>query len=272
MSKKTITKGIITVILLTVSLSLMGWVNTSSKKTASSKLAQIKKAGVLVIGTSADYPPYEFHKVVNGKDEIVGFDISIAKNIAKDLGVKVEFKDMDFDGLLAALVTNKIDMVIAGMNPTPERKLKVDFSDIYYQAVQVVLVRTSDKSKYTSIDSFKGKKIGVQMGTTQEALAKDQMKGSDIKSLSKVTDLILELKNNKVDGIILELPVASSYASKNKDISVTGIKLKNEAKGSAIAVKKNSTEFVKSINKTLSKLVKNKSIDKFVTEANNQVE
>jgi ABC-type amino acid transport substrate-binding protein len=79
----------------------------------SPKIKEIKQAGKIVLGTSADYPPYEFHKEIDGKDTIVGFDIEIAKAIAKDLGVELEIKDMDFDGLLLALNAGKVDFVIA---------------------------------------------------------------------------------------------------------------------------------------------------------------
>lgn len=268
MNKKKVAVSILTAIVMTMSLTMAGF----AKTTADSKMAQIKKAGVLIIGTSADYPPYEFHKVVNGKDKIVGFDIKIGNEIAKGLGVNVLYKDMNFDGLLAALVTNKVDMVIAGMNPSPERAKKVDFSKIYYKAIQVVVERTADKATYTTIDSLKGKTVGVQTGTTQEALAKDQMKDSTIKSLAKVTDLILELKNNKVDAIILERPVAASFVSKNSDLCIGSVSLNNENKGAAVAMKKNSPELVNNVNKVLDKLMKSNSIDKFVTEANNEVE
>ncbi|MCS4517195.1 transporter substrate-binding domain-containing protein [Clostridium botulinum] len=134
---------------------------------------------------------------MNGKDEIVGFDITIAKEIAKDLGVKLEIKDMKFDGLLAALQSGNVDIVIAGMNPTEDRKKSVDFSKIYYQAIQSVVVRAEDKDKFKSLEEFKGKKIGVQKGTTQEEVAKKEMTNSEIKSLGKVTDLVLELQNKK---------------------------------------------------------------------------
>ena len=100
-----------------------------------SALDKIKASGKIILGTSADYPPYEFHALVDGKDTIVGFDIELAKEIAKDLGVELEIKDMSFDGLLAALVSGNVDMVISGMTPTEERRQNVDFSDIYYQAV-----------------------------------------------------------------------------------------------------------------------------------------
>lgn len=246
--------------------------NQAAQTKEETKLDKIKKAGVLVLGTSADYPPYEFHKTINNQDKIVGFDISIAEQIAKDMGVKLEIKDMKFDGLLAALEAGNIDFVIAGMTPTEERKKSVDFSKVYYKSVQSIMVRTEDKDKYKTLDSFKGKKVGVQKGTTQEEIAKKELAGSELKALGKVTDLILELKNKKVDALVIELPVATSYASKNKDIVVSEAKVANEDKGSAIAVKKNSPEFLEAINKTLDKLMKDNSIDKFVTEANDLVE
>lgn len=271
--------GIILSLSIVVSLSACGKKNDEKSSNASAvkqetKLDRIKKAGKLVIGTSADYPPYEFHKMINGKDEIVGFDIMIANEIAKDLGVKLEVKDITFNGLLEALKGDKVDFVIAGMNPTPDRAKEVDFTNIYYKAVQAVMVRTEDKDKYKSLEDLKGKKVGVQMGTVQEELAKDQIIGAEVKSLGKITDLVLELKNKKVDALVVEFPVATSYADKNKDISVSGLKFKDDSqeKGSAIAVQKNSPEFVEALNKVLDKLIQNKSIEKFVTDATNMVE
>lgn len=245
----------------------------SSTSSSNTEVDKIKKAGVLVVGTSGDYPPYEFHKQVNGKDEIVGFDMEIAKQIAKDLGVKLEVKDITFNGLLEALNTKKVDMVIAGMNPTAERAKAVDFSKIYYKAVQTVLIRTEDKDKYKALTDLKGMKVGVQMGSVQEQLANDQMKGSTIKSLGKITDLVLELKNKKIDALVVEKPVADSYAAKNPDLFVTDMKFANaEDMGSAIAVRKNSPALVKIVNSTIDKLIKNKTIDKLVIDANNMTE
>lgn len=245
-------------------------VETLSKEMT--KVEKIKEAGKIIVGTSADYAPYEFHKQIDGKDEIVGFDISIAEEIASDLEVELQIKDMKFDGLLAALEAEKIDFVIAGMTPTEERKKNVDFSKVYYQAVQSLVVKSEDINTYKTMNDFKGKKIGVQKGSTQEALAKEQLKDSQIKSLGKVTDLILELKNGKVDALVIELPVASAYANKNDDISVSNVNLEITDEGSAIAVKKGNSDLVKSIDKTLDKLINDKSIDKYVTEANELAE
>ncbi|MDQ1909130.1 ABC transporter substrate-binding protein [Paenibacillus sp. GD4] len=237
------------------------------------KLDQIKKAGKIVVGTSADYPPYEFHKEVNKKDEIVGFDIEIARAIAKDLGVELEMKDMKFDGLLAALEAGNVDFVISGMTPTEERKKSVDFTKVYYTAVQTVVIRAEDKDKFKSIDDLKGKKVGAQKGATQEKIVKEQMPNSEVKPLGKISDLMLELKNKKVDALVVELPVATAYLAKNKDLMVAeSIKLNTEDSGSAIALKKGAPELVEAMNKTLDRLMKDKTIDKLVAEANDMVE
>lgn len=245
---------------------------SSNTANANSELAKIKKDGKLVVGTSADYPPYEFHSVNNGQDEIVGFDITIAQEIAKDLGVQLVIKDMSFDGLLAALDAGKVDMVIAGMVPTDERKKSVDFSKIYYQAVNTVMVRTEDKDKLKTIDDLKGKQVGAQKSTVQEDIVKNQMPNSTDKSLSKVTDLVMELKNKKIDALVIDKPVADSYVAKNSDLTIADIQLQNADKGCAVAVKKGNQDFVDAINKTLDRLMSSNSINKFVTDANNLVQ
>lgn len=245
---------------------------TANGNSQSQAMERIKKNGKLVLGTSADYPPYEFHKSVNGKDEIVGFDVEIAKQIAKDLGVQLEVKDMKFDGLLAALDQGNVDLVVAGMNPTEERKKNVDFSNVYYTAVQTMIVRAEDKDKIKTPDDLKGKKVGVQKGAIQEKIAKEQVSGAQAVALGKISDLVLALKNNRVDAVIVELPVATANVDANKDLFLTNIKLKTDVEGSAAAVKKGSGDLVKSINGTLDRLNKDKSIDKFVTDANNLVD
>lgn len=244
----------------------------SNSGTQSQTMERIKKNGKLVLGTSADYPPYEFHKSVDGKDEIVGFDVEVAKQIAKDMGVKLEIKDMKFDGLLAALDQGNVDIVVAGMTPTEERKKNVDFSKVYYNAVQTVIVKASDKDKIKSVDDLKGKRVGVQKGAIQEEIAKKQMPNSEAVALGKISDLVLALKNNRVDAVIVELPVATSNVNANKDLVISDIKLQTEEAGSAVAIKKGSADVVSAIDKTLDKLIQDKSIDKYVTDATNSVE
>lgn len=238
------------------------------QKADGGNLDDIKSKGKLVVGTSADYPPYEFHAIKDGKDDIVGFDIDIAKEVAKDLGVELEVKDMDFDGLLVALQAGKVDMVFAGMTPTDERKENADFSDIYYTATHRFILRSGEEGSVKSFDDLKDKKIGVQKGSIQEGIAKDNFDAANIKSLAKVTDLVLDLKNNKVDAILIEEGVAKINCDKNKDIAVSDFVVKDEDGGAAIALKKGSTELQTEVNKTISKLKEEDKITKFVSDAN----
>lgn len=275
-------KGILKTVLATALVGIMAFsVVGCTKKNDSTGAAgttsvvdKIKKSGKLVLATSADYPPYEFHKSVDGKDTIVGFDIEIAKSIAKKLGVELEISDMKFDGLIAALKTNKADLVIAGMNPTDERKQSVDFSNIYYTATQYVVVRAEDKAKYTSLESLAGKAIGVQKGSVQEGLAKDQIKDSQRQAVGKIPDVILNLKNKKVEAAIVEGPVAKLYVEKNSDLAISDAKfdLNPAEQGSAIAVAKGSDDLLKLINETLDELKKDNKIDQLVIDASNSVE
>ena len=122
--------------------------DASPDDTAKSKIEQIKEAGVLVMGTSADYPPNEFHTEVDGKDTIVGFDVAIAQYIADDLGVELKVVDMSFDNLCINLAKGDFDIVIAGMASTEERLKSVDFSDPYFKQQQAILIRAEDDALY----------------------------------------------------------------------------------------------------------------------------
>ncbi|MFC5701843.1 ABC transporter substrate-binding protein [Cohnella faecalis] len=240
-------------------------VPSSPGKTATGKLADIKSAGKIILGTSAEYAPYEFHKNVGGKDQIVGFDIEIAKEIAKDFGVELEIKDMSFDNLLNELKIGRIDFVLAGMTPDSERAKVVDFSKNYYEAVQAVFVRSEDKDKFKTLADLENKAIGVQTGSTQEKIAKG-IKDAKVKSLGKTTELVLELKSRKVDALIVELPVAQGYVANNPDLALTDITPKYESGGSAVAVAKGEAGLLAEIQKTLDRLTADKTIDKWVSE------
>ena len=280
MKKGILKKMIAVVAVATMAISAIGCGSSSKtegektegaaveQKADGGNLSDIKSKGKLVVGTSADYPPYEFHTMANGKDEIVGFDIDVAKEVAKELGVELEVKDMDFDGLLVALQAGKVDMVFAGMTPTDERKENADFSDIYYTATHRFILRSGEEGSVKSFDDLKGKKIGVQKGSIQEGIAKENFDEANIKSLAKVTDLVLDLKNKKVDAILIEEGVAKINCDKNKDIAMSDFVVTDENGGAAIALKKGSTELQTEVNKTISKLKEEDKITKFVSDAN----
>lgn len=143
-----------------------------------SVLRKIKRSKKLVVGTSADYPPLEFTTSVNGNTQYVGVDMELAKDIAKDLHVKLVVKNMSFDSLLVALETGKVDMVISAMTPSPDRKKSVTFSRIYYKpSGEFFLINKKDKGKYRKVQDFKGKTVGAQTGSMQYQLIQSQMKG-----------------------------------------------------------------------------------------------
>ncbi|MBF8984805.1 transporter substrate-binding domain-containing protein [Lutibacter sp. B2] len=259
MNKKSVLKKIITcMMIMTFMLAFVGCGKVDTLK-------KVKDSGKLVIGTCADYPPYEFHKNIDGKDAIVGFDIEIARAIANDLGVELEIKDMKFDGLLAALKTGNIDLISAGMSPTPDRAKEVDFTNTYYTDIQKILVRAEDVDKLKKLEDFNEKNLGVQKASIQEDLAKAEMPTAKLKSLGKITDLVLELKNKKVEGIVLVAPVADAYAKQNDDLVVLDMILGEDSV--AIAVDKGNESFIKEINKTVDRLQSEKTIEKLIKEA-----
>lgn len=263
MSKSSKKLVVIALLLLT---SIMFLSACSGQKQELSKLEEIKKEGKIVLGTAAGYPPYEFHKQINGEDHIVGLDIEIAKEIANDLGVELEIKDMRFDGLLAALKAGNIDFIVAAMVPTEERAKSVEFSNIYYQAEQKFVTKVGKGIKYKTIEDLDGLKLGVQKATVQEKIATEAVNASEVKALSKTTDVVLELKNDKVEGIILAKPVAEAYTKNNDDLEIADLLLGNQD-GVAIAVNLDNDDFLQEINKTIDSLKEAEKIKKYLTEA-----
>lgn len=270
-------------VLICISMAAALVLGSCAKKQQDGAFDRIASAGKIVLGTSADYPPYEFQAVIDGKNTIVGFDIAIAEAIAKDLGVTLEIKDMDFDGLLAALVSGNIDFVIAGMTPTAERSKNVDFSNIYYYAEHGVLIRAADAGKYNAdVSTLADKMVGAQRGAIQAGLAKTRIKGvaedqtdephAQVKELGKLPDLIMELKNSKVEAVVVEKPVAKAYLGANPDLMLASYSFSDDDGGSAIAVKKGEATLLAAINNSIARLLADGSIDRFVAEATELVE
>ena len=244
----------------------------SEDEQADDSLAKIQEKGELVMATSPDYPPYEFKIIEDGKEKIVGFDIAIAEEIAKDMGVKLRISEMDFNGLLPALNANKADIVMAGMTPDEERSKAVNFSEIYYLAEQGIMVSAENKDSLNTLESFAGKKIGVQKGSVQEKIAMEQIPDAKIVSLVKLPNIILELKSGNIDAAIVELPVANGYVKQYPELAISDATVKDETGGSAIAIKKGNDALTEQINSTIKRLQEEGSIDKFVVEANELVD
>ena len=237
---------------------------TQHAQAADNSLEKIQKKGVLVMGTSPDYPPYEFQATVNGKSTVVGMDVKIGEKVAKDLGVKLKIKSMSFDSLLVALQTGKVDMIISGMNPTPARRKNVDFTHVYYQGGYDIVINKTDKSKYKNKDSFKGGTLGAQTGTTQYNAIKNQTKNTASKGMTSQSDLILALQSHKLDGVAMEKPSAEAYVSNNKNLAAipSDFNMSSADTSSAIAFRKGSTSLVKKVNKTVDQIKKENLVKK----------
>ena len=252
-----------------LSLSLMvGFVGcTATDKDA---LEEIKENGKIVLGTAADYPPYEYHTLIDGEDTIMGFDIDIAKQIAEDMGVELEIVDMKFEGLLPALVTGDIDFIVAGMVANEERKETIDFSIPYYEGLQRFLIRAEDKDKLKTQADFKGLKVGAQKSTLQEDIAEEQFSDAEYVGISKITDLILELQNNKIDGLIIAEPVGTAYEAQNPDLYMPELVLEKE-EGISVGVNKDQQALLDAINESLQKLIDSGEIDILIENATKAV-
>lgn len=204
---------------------------------------------VLVAGLSADYPPFEFIK----DGAIVGFDVDLANKIAKELGYRVEIKDMKFASIISSLQTGRIDFAISSMSATLERKQNADFSIEYYIPKYAMLHKKGHA--IASVRDFNGKIISVQNGTTMETFLQDQLKaGVNFKliSLDKNPVMVEELKVGRVDGVLVETAQAKAFVKKNPGlISYSSIGLGSQ--GYAVAFKKGSL-LTKEFNKAIKSL------------------
>lgn len=248
------------VLLLFAGVLTIGVLGACSKRQDSSTANDGTKK-VLVMGTSADYKPYEYVDTAKGTQPI-GFDVDVANYIGKELGYTIQVKDSDFSGLLASMQAGKVDFVMAGMTPTDDRKKNADFTDIYYTAKNVVISKNGTIQK---MDDLKGKTVGVQTGSIQETKAKDLQKQTDFKieGRDRVPDLFQELKDGRVDAIIIESTVAKGYLAQLPDLKGVDIPEAADESGSAIALPKGS-KYTADFNKVIEKMKQNGEMDKLI--------
>lgn len=249
--------------------SAMVYINPAAYAEQDQKWEKIKERGELRVGLSADYAPMEFEHTVNGKTEYAGVDIDLAKKIAKDNNLKLKIVNMSFDSLLGALKTGKIDIIISGMTSTPERKKQVDFSDSYMMTKNIMLVKKDKVNDYKDIKDFNNKKVGAQKGTEQEKIAQTEIENASITSLSRLPDVILALKSGKVEGVVVEKPVAEAYLKQNPKLGISNVKFNEEEKDTVIAVPKDSPKLLSQINKTIKEVKDKGLIDKYMINAAN---
>lgn len=209
-----------------------------------------KEDDTLVVGLSADNPPYEF--ISSGK--IVGIDVDVIEAIATEMGKKIVIKNIDFPALFPAINSSSVDCVISAISKTPAREEHFDFSIIYAESSFAVIVRSEDN--VASLSDLQAKVIGAQLGTTWEMEAKkiaESMPGTLVRSLSNNLVLIEELKSGSVDAVILEKMQVDEFLKNNKTLSSFDLTdLKSEF---AIVLPKNS-DLTAKINAAIEKLKK----------------
>lgn len=240
-AKKLALTGILAAVVVT---SLSGCGNSGSKDAA-----QQKKE--LIVGTEPSFAPFEFP---DGKDgEITGFDMDLIKAMAKKLGYeKVTIKGMGFDALIPAMNAGNIDVIISGMSITDARKKQVLFTDPYYESGLMVIVK-KDNNEIKSFDDLKGKRIGVQLGTTgaQEA---EKIEGAKVTNFDTSDLACIELKNGNVDAVISDLPVLQYFLKQKGSSYAKAVGTPKKGDFYGIAAPKDKKDLVDGMNKALKEL------------------
>lgn len=237
-------------------------------------LTRIKESGEMVIATASGYMPYEFVDISSTNQDVIGVDMAlgdkIIEKLSDKLGVEVKKKveDTTFTANLAAVAADQVDIMLAGMSPTEERKQNMDFSDVYLKAEQRIMVRKADADSYKDIDSFNGKTIAVQKNTTQEKIAQTSLPGVSVTSMEKIPLAVLELTTNKADGVVIESTVAQPYLIANPDLVLCDAELPEDVryKDTAIAVPKGNEDFLELINETIKECQDAGLIDQWIDE------
>ena len=227
----------------------------------------IKKAGKLVMGTDAAWAPFEY---IAGSDTPVGSDIDLAQAIADQWGVELEIINAAFDTLPQYLDNGTVDIVIAAMTITEERKEQMAFSDPYTVSVQYIIVKEEDNSVQT-IEDLAGKKTAVHLGTTGDILVSDEISsgclkdtGAQVVQYKNLTEGCLALQNGSVDAVVLDILPAQNFCAVNQGLKCfeavyrDGSSTKEEY---GIAVNKANPELLTAINEVIKPLVEDGSIE-----------
>lgn len=227
--------------------------------------------GTLVLGTSADYAPYEFmYADDSGTMQYAGIDISAAQYIADEMGMELQVENMNFDYLLTSLAKGDYDMVMAAMEATEERLNSADFSDPYYTDIPpMILVKADAVDQYATLADFAGKSVGAQAATTKETIVTEQMEGANLVSLTLVTDLVNELVYDKIDAVVLDGAVAQEYVDANPDLAIAGASSElGEAQPYCIAVAKGDPKgLLPGINEAIAKMTSENKMEEFIAAA-----
>lgn len=210
----------------------------------------------IFVGTNAEFPPFEYLE----KGEVTGFDIELVNEIGKVMDADVKVLDMSFDGLLPALQMKKVDLVIAGMTATEERKKTVSFTQPYYTASQVIIVKEGNNS-IKSFDDLKGKKVAVMLGFTGDTIV-SEIEGVNVERFNAAYAGIMALQADKVEAVVLDSEPAKNYVKQNPGLVLAEADVEQEEY--AIALRKNDKALLEKVEKALAELKANGTYDALI--------
>lgn len=202
--------------------------------------------GKLIMATNAYFPPYEFYE----GGEIVGIDAEISAAIAEKLGLTLVIEDMEFNSIITAVQSGKVDMGAAGMTVSEDRLVNVDFSDSYATGYQVIIVK--EDSDIASVDDLKDKKIGVQESTTGDIHITDDFGDEAVERYNKGSEAVLALSQGKIDAVVIDKEPANSFVNSTPGLKI--LPTEYVVEDYAICINKNNPELTKAINKALAEL------------------
>ena len=236
-------------IVLTVTMAGALLVGCGQKQEKLNSLQAVQKAGKLTIGTDDSYPPMEFR---DSKNNLVGFDVDLANEIGKKLGVKIEHTTTDFNGILLALNASRFDIIIAALSITDKRKESIDFSDSYLMGGQVIAIKQGNTT-IKKLGDLKGKVVACQLGSTGDT-ATTAIKGlKEIKKYDKITEAFQELSSGRVDAVVMDAQVGGYYVAKKQgEYEVLKDRISEEPIG--IGFKKEDKELKAAIQKAINEL------------------
>lgn len=215
-----------------------------------------RNSNELIMVTEAGFAPYEYYE----NSEVVGVDVDIAREIAKEMGKTLVIKDIAFDSIINEVKTGKADFGAAGISYSDERAKNVDFSINYAVSKQVVIVKND--SSITDINSIGNKKIAVQLGSVADTFVTDEYDEATIVRQKKYLAAIEDLKVGKVDCVVMDELPAKEIVNSNTGIKILNGALTNDSYG--MVVKKGNKELLEVINKVLNRLSSDGSIDRYI--------
>src|SRR5471030_924882 len=244
--------------LLVTSLGLMLGAGLMGQAVAGDQLQNIKKHGVINVGLEGTYPPFSY---VDDNGKLAGFEVEFSEALAKELGVTAKLQPTKWDGILAALESKRLDVVINQVTISEERKKKYDFSEPYTVSGIQALAQKKDEGKFVKPADLTGKKVGVGLGTNYEQWLKENVPGGIVKAYDDDPTKYQDLRVGRIDAILVDRLAALDLVKKTGNtLAVAGAPFSRLEAG--VALRKDNPELLAAINKAIAEMQKDGSLTK----------